>query len=260
NTFFVLRNNYKYSLDLLPLHLTSFLHKHHLRDHPYYPKRLEISGIAVSCYLLRHARAQIFTYQSTSTAAIARCISISLKEGLLRGLADQHCFTSNPYPSGQLVGIAIWLSTITNNNSYDIVDKYSEPLSQTHSKDPDNFRGIRYHITKTWSDSSMGFVSVSPLRRSAGHIAGYYRNGDGGGVAGGSVVVLRRWLLEEEPREDHPVAYSIWTCNGSTTSPRTAMWPMRNESSSRHVTLSTTDRFGSARDTHARTYEMYPTY
>ena len=110
-----------------------------------------------------------------------------------------------------------------------------------------------YRVTKTWSDSSMGFVSVSPLRRSAGHIAGYYRNGDGGGVAGGSVVVLRRWLLEEEPREDHPVAYSIWTCNGSTTSPRTAMWPMRNESS-RHVTLSTTDRFGSARDMHARTH------
>ncbi|TGZ56715.1 hypothetical protein DBV15_08139, partial [Temnothorax longispinosus] len=43
--------------------------------------------------------------ESTSTAAIARCISMSLKEGLLRGLADQHCLTSSPYPSGQLVGI-----------------------------------------------------------------------------------------------------------------------------------------------------------
>lgn len=56
---------------------------------------------------------------------------------------------------------------------------------------------------------------LSPLRRSAGYIAGYYR--DSGDIAGGGVVVvLRRWLLEEEPREHHHVAYSIWMYNEST--------------------------------------------
>ncbi|EZA60125.1 hypothetical protein X777_15062 [Ooceraea biroi] len=34
--------------------------------------------------------------ESTSTAAIARCISMSLKDGLLRGLAAQHCLINSP--------------------------------------------------------------------------------------------------------------------------------------------------------------------
>lgn len=79
------------------------------------------------------------------------------------------------------------------------------------SRDPlSRARGLRRHSLSP-GEGPRG-ARLSPLGRGAGHIAGHYRDGDGGGrVAGGNVVVLRRWLLEEEPREDHRVAHSIWS-------------------------------------------------